>query len=349
MSLTEHSREILRLIKAFETEAGKFHDISFHTYPITQHGCSDIERKFYQPNHTIIMWQYYGLLGSDADRERLVKNVGDSDMQWGLRGSALSLIGVIEGDATPLFVRMAKRAAQLFTEEDSRFLKSRVVSEIQESEKQANAGKPVAAVNDAPLAIWLNFLLYHLSLTGRGRDRAQRIEPDPFSLSLLALERLQSDGSVGKIDRSATPLASVKFRVAVSFPGEHRTYVAAVVEALREPLGPDGVFYDFDYQAQLARPNLDTFLQGVYRTQADLIVVFLAEAYAEKEWCGLEWRAIRDIIKSKEDERVMFVRMDEGEVGGHFSIDGYIDGRSNDPDTVAEHILTRLSVLTNTA
>lgn len=349
MSLTDQSREIQRLIKAFETEADKFHEISFHTYPVTQQGCSDIERKFYQPNHTIVLWQYYGLLGSEEDRKRLVKNVSDSDMQWGLRGSALSLIGVIEGDATPLFVRIAKRAAQLFNEEDSRFIKSRVVSEIQEHEKQANAGKPVAAVNDNPVAIWLNFLLYHLSLTGPGRDRAQRIEPDPFSLSLLALERLQSDRSIGKIDRSATPLASVKFRVAVSFPGEHRTYVAAVVDGLREPLGPDGVFYDFDYQAQLARPNLDTLLQGIYRSQADLVVVFLAKEYADKDWCGLEWRAIRDIIKSKEDERVMFVRMDEGEVDGVFSIDGYIDGSSNDPEAVAEHILTRLSVRTNDA
>lgn len=247
------------------------------------------------------------------------------------------------------FVRMATRASHLFDEEDSRFIKSRVVSEIQEREKQAKAGQPVAAVNGNPIAVWLNFLLYHLSLTGPGRDRAQKIDPDPFSLSLLALERLQSDWSIGKIDRSVTPLPNVKFRVAVSFPGEHRSYVAAVVDSLRVPLGSDGIFYDFDYQAQLARPNLDTLLQGIYRNQTDLIVVFLAAAYAEKEWCGLEWRAIRDIIKSKQDERVMFVRMDDGEVDGVFSIDGYIDGSSNDPITVAGHVLTRLAELKNRA
>lgn len=103
MALVDKSREIQRLIKAFEAEAGKFHEISFHTYPVTQDGSSNIERKFYQPNHTIILWQYYGLLGSEADRMRLLKNVGESNMQWGLRGSSLSLLGVIEGDATPLF------------------------------------------------------------------------------------------------------------------------------------------------------------------------------------------------------------------------------------------------------
>lgn len=349
MSLTKKSREIQRLLKAFEAEADKFHEISFHTYTITQHGSSNIERKFYQPNHTIVLWQYHGLLDSKADQKRLAKNVAESDQQWGLRGSELSLIGVVEGDATPLFVRMASRAAHLFNEEESTFIRSRVVSEIQEKAMQANAGKPVTAVNGNPVAIWLNFLLYHLSLTSPGRDRAQKIEPDPFSLSLLALERLQSDRSIGKIDRSMTPLAKVKFRAAVSFPGEHRTYVAAVVDALREPLGPDGVFYDFDYQAQLARPNLDTLLQGIYRNQTDLIVVFLAKTYTEKEWCGLEWRAIRDIIKSKEEDRVMFVRMDDAEVDGVFSIDGYIDGSFNDAQAVAEHILTRLSELNNDA
>ena len=94
-------------------------------------------------------------------------------------------------------------------------------------------------------------------------------------------------------------------------PTDHRSLVPQITHRSRGPLGKHSMFYDFDYQAQLARPNLDTVLQHIYREQPELIVVFLCAAYAEKQWCGLEWRAVRDIIKSKRDQCVMFVRFDD--------------------------------------
>jgi hypothetical protein len=245
-----------------------------------------------------------------------------------------------------LFVRMAIRAGSLFSEDEARYIKSRVVSEIQKKEKaKSTSGKPTAAVNDNSLAIWLNFLLYHLSLSNPGRDRPHRIEPDLFSLSLLALERLAEGMVVGKIDRSTIALSNLRFKVAVSFPGEKRRYVSKVVDALRLPLGKDSVFYDFDYQAQLARPNVDTLLQKIYRDQSDLIVVFLCAEYAKKQWCGLEWRAVRDIIKSKQDDRVMFVRFDDAPIDGLLSIDAYIDGATHTTKQVADFILIRVASL----
>ncbi|HSV62983.1 MAG TPA: TIR domain-containing protein, partial [Chthoniobacterales bacterium] len=215
--------------------------------------------------------------------------------------------------------------------------------EIQEREK--STGKPVAAVNDNPLAIWLNFLLYHLSLAHPHRQLANKIEPDPYSLSLLALERLMADRVVGKVDRSSAALANLRFKVALSFPSEKRRYVSKVVDSLRFALSKDSVFYDYDYQAQLARPNLDTLLQRIYRHQSELIVVFLCASYADKEWCGLEWRVVRDIIKSKEDDRIMFVRFDDTPVDGLLSIDGYIDGNVYTSKQVAAYILERIAEL----
>lgn len=102
------------------------------------------------------------------------------------------------------------------------------------------------------------------------------------------------------------------------------------------------------YQAQLARPNLDTLLQEIYRNKSQLIVVFLCAEYAQKQWCGLEWRAVRDIIKSKEDDRVMFVHFDDAPVDGVLSIDGYIDARAFGADDVAKFILQRLGQLPET-
>ena len=345
MSLRKQHAEIQRLLSAFEAEAARFHEISLSTFFVTQEGAIS-DRQFSSPNHTVMLWQYYGAIQHDRDVDDLMTNLQDSDLQWGLRGAALSSYAVIEGPACDLFVRMAKRAGSLFNEQEVRAIKLHVLDDIMKSERSKDSSsKPTAATNNNPLAIWLNYLLYHLSMTNPGRERCQRIEPDPFSLSLLALERLANDPTIGRIDQSASLLPDIKFKVAMSFPGERRLYVSKVVNALRPALGKDTVFYDYDYQAQLARPNLDTLLQGIYRNNSDLIVVFLSGEYAQKQWCGLEWRAIRDIIKSREDDRVMFVRFDDAQIDGVLSIDGYIDGNAFTEYKIATFILERLAVL----
>lgn len=204
--------------------------------------------------------------------------------------------------------------------------------------------KPSGITNDNPFAVWLNYLLYYISQTSPGREKLDRIEPDPFTLSLLALEHLLEKFSVVNSDRSLSKIQDIKFKVALSFPGEKRTYVSKVADSLRRALGKDKVFYDYDYQSQLAVPNLDILLQTLYCDNSELIVVFLCAEYAKKEWCGLEWRAIREIIKSKESKRIMFVRFDDAKVDGTFSIDGHIDGQRHTPREIVKFIKQRLEL-----
>jgi hypothetical protein len=146
-------------------------------------------------------------------------------------------------------------------------------------------------------------------------------------------------------EAKAVDITTHLFDVAFSFPGEVRTYVESIAAELEREVGPDSYFYDSNYKAQLARPSLDTLLQDIYRNRSRLIVVFLCEKYQEKEWCGIEFRAIREIIKAREHEKVMFIKMDEGKVEGVFSTDGYIDGRAHSPDEVASFIQERVSLL----
>lgn len=345
MSLKNNADELRRLISSFESEAAKFNPLDLTTFFVTQQA-QNLNRKFATPNHAIMLWQYYGAIETDKDPERLISDIKDSELKWSLRGADLTCLGVLEGAGCELFVRMAQRAGSLFDETEARAIRSKIVEELIASEQiRRPSAKPVAVSNDNPLAIWVNYLLYHLSLTNPGRERSHKIQPDPFALSLLALERLMTERTIGKIDRSTRPLSEIKFQVAMSFPGEHRLYVASTVDKLRAQLGSDAVFYDLDYQAQLARPNLDVLLQEIYRHRSLLVVVFLCEKYAEKQWCGLEWRAIRDMIKSRQDNRIMFVRFDDAVVDGAFSIDGYIDARRYSPDDLAGFVLARLSEL----
>ncbi|MCL1872558.1 MAG: tetratricopeptide repeat protein [Clostridiales bacterium] len=136
-----------------------------------------------------------------------------------------------------------------------------------------------------------------------------------------------------------------EFDIAVSFPGEHRAYVRAVVDALikEDKIEAANIFYDEFYQAFLAIPSSDTLLQDIYRNRSKLIVAFLCEDYQKKEWCGLEARAIRDLIKERQHNSIMLIRMDDGKVAGFFGIDGWIDARKHQPAEIANYINQRLT------
>lgn len=342
MPLNDKTDELARLVRAFEAEAAKFYPLGLSLLYVTQDGPSQ-NRSFARPNHAIMLWQYYGPLDGCLGAERLFKDLSESDMKWGVRGAEITCAGVLEGDGCDLFVRMAQRSGSLFDENEATVLNNLIVGELLASEKKRHGpAKPTAVSNSNPLAIWINYLLFHLSLTNPGRERATKIEPDPFTLSLLALERLQSDRAIRKVDKSSRRIEDLNFQVAMSFSGERRAYVASVVNALQTHLPPDSIFYDHDYQAQLARPNMDVLLQDVYRNRSKLVVVYLCEKYAEKQWCGLEWRAVRDLIKVLKSNQVMFVRFDDSTIDGVLSIDGYIDARLHDPSKVAEFILQRI-------
>lgn len=135
-----------------------------------------------------------------------------------------------------------------------------------------------------------------------------------------------------------------RFDVALSFPGEHRSFVRAVAEALAQQLTQERVFYDVWYEAELARPNLDTYLQPIYRDKAELIVIFLCAEYEKKKWCGLEWRAVRDLLSDKQDAAIMPIRFDETIIPGLFGIDGYIDATNRTSVEIGNLILKRLNL-----
>ena len=135
-----------------------------------------------------------------------------------------------------------------------------------------------------------------------------------------------------------------RFRVALSFPGEHRALASRIATLLVGQLPKSKVFYDEFYKAELARPDLDTYLQRIYHDEADLLVVFLCAEYEKKEWCGLEWRAIRDLIKKKKPAAIMPIRVGEGDVSGLFSIDGYVNAQDHSPEELAALIMERLRI-----
>jgi hypothetical protein len=132
-----------------------------------------------------------------------------------------------------------------------------------------------------------------------------------------------------------------RFRIALSFPGEYRSFVEQVAEHLSAAVGKESILYDKYYEAEFARVNLDTYLQRLYHDESELIAVFLCADYERKEWCGLEWRAVRHLIKRRQVDSVMPLRFDNTEVPGLFSIDGYVWIGDRSPADIANLIVER--------
>lgn len=119
-----------------------------------------------------------------------------------------------------------------------------------------------------------------------------------------------------------------RFDVALSFPGEHRPFVAEVAEGLARAFRKDRVLYDAFHEADFARMDLDVYLPSLYRTESELVVLFLCPEYAAKRWCKLEWRHIRQLIATADQGRIMLLSFgNPGDLTqlGILTGDGYAD------------------------
>lgn len=138
--------------------------------------------------------------------------------------------------------------------------------------------------------------------------------------------------------------SSKRFRVALSFSGEKRDYVAKVAAMLAARLGEAAVLYDKYHEAEFARRDLGLYLADLYHDESDLVIVILSREYETKEWCGLEWDAIFDLLKKRRNEEIMLCRFDHAAKRGLYSTAGFVelDGKTVDEATAC--ILERLAL-----
>ena len=136
---------------------------------------------------------------------------------------------------------------------------------------------------------------------------------------------------------------SKRFAIALSFPGEHRDLVAAVADHLVARFGRERVLYDKYFEAEFARLDLDLYLPELYRTESELIVLFLCRSYKDKRWCKLEWRSIRQLIATMDAGRIMLLSEGVGDYSelGIFSGDGVLDFSGRSPEEIAAKIRER--------
>jgi tetratricopeptide (TPR) repeat protein len=139
-------------------------------------------------------------------------------------------------------------------------------------------------------------------------------------------------------------ITAKRFRIALSFAGEKRNFVAQVAAILAKRFGKGTILYDKYHGPEFSRARLGRYLPKLYNEQSDLIVVIISADYQEKEWCGLEWDAIFDLLKKRREDEVMLCRFDYATVEGLYSDAGFSELDNKTPEETSTLILQRLAI-----
>jgi tetratricopeptide (TPR) repeat protein len=137
-------------------------------------------------------------------------------------------------------------------------------------------------------------------------------------------------------------MSTKRFRIAFSFAGEKRDFVAKVAAILADRFGESAILYDKFHEATFARSDLGIHLPDLYHNESDLVVLAICKDYESKEWCGLEWTAIHALIKERKVEDVMLCRFDHALIKGLYSTAGFVELDHKLPGETAKLILKRL-------
>jgi ATP/maltotriose-dependent transcriptional regulator MalT len=135
-----------------------------------------------------------------------------------------------------------------------------------------------------------------------------------------------------------------RFRIAFSFAGEKRDFVAQVAAILAERFGEAAILYDKYHEAEFARHDLGILLPTLYGEQSDLIVPVLCPNYDVKRWTGWEWLHIYALLTKSDGHRVMPTRFGYAEVEGLSAAAAFIELDDKTPDYLATRILERLAL-----
>lgn len=135
-----------------------------------------------------------------------------------------------------------------------------------------------------------------------------------------------------------------EYDVAVSFAGEDRPQVAALVSAL-EARGVE-VFYDFNESARLWGKDLEVELARIYAQEARFLVLCLSKSYPVKDWTRFELDICSRAAKKRPAEYLLPLRLatDLDPIVGLRETIGYQTMTTQgDVDRIAELLLAKVT------
>lgn len=140
--------------------------------------------------------------------------------------------------------------------------------------------------------------------------------------------------------RSSTMEESYVYDVAVTFAGEDREFVEAVVRDVAS--AGYKVFYDQDEQVTLWGEELTEFFPRIYEERSRYAVMFVSRHYAAKPWTRLERRSVLVRAMNQPTPYLLPVRLDSTRLAGVRETISYLDGTQVGAKGVAMAIRQKL-------
>ena len=138
-------------------------------------------------------------------------------------------------------------------------------------------------------------------------------------------------------------MSAKRFRIAFSFAGEKRDYVAQVAAILAKRFGEAAILYDKYHEAEFARSDLGIYLPDLYHKESDFVVVVICPDYERRigaAWSGRPSTLSQGSAKSK---RSCSAGSIAPTVKGLYSTAGFIELDDKTPEQAAALILERLA------
>ncbi|MDG4829819.1 TIR domain-containing protein [Solwaraspora sp. WMMD1047] len=132
-----------------------------------------------------------------------------------------------------------------------------------------------------------------------------------------------------------------EYDVAVTFAGEDRQFVQAVVRQVTD--AGYKVFYDQDEQVALWGEELTEYFPKVYEQRSRYAVMFVSRHYAAKPWTRLERRSVLARALEQQTPYLLPVRLDATQLPGVRSTISYLDGSVIGEHGVAAAICQKLN------
>ncbi|MFM7550384.1 MAG: TIR domain-containing protein [Cyanobacteriota bacterium] len=206
---------------------------------------------------------------------------------------------------------------------------------------KANRLRTFLRIEEPPLVgqVLLALLYHGVATRFEGRDIADDYEVDEGEI-----RRFRAIAERFTVGFTALGRSIRRFRVALSFAGEKRQFVDQVARILARRFGEDKILYDKFHEAEFARSDLGIYLPDLYNANSDLVVVIVCPDYDAKQWTGLEWAAIYDLLSQRKTSDVMLCRFKRSTVKGIYSTAGFVELDDKSPEQVVTLVLQRLAL-----
>lgn len=134
-----------------------------------------------------------------------------------------------------------------------------------------------------------------------------------------------------------------QYDVSLSYASEDRPYVRQVA-ALLQARGIR-LFYDQFEDVEQWGKDMVEHLDRIYRLDSQVVVVFVSQAYGEKDWTRHERRSMLAAALRSRREYILPVRFDDTELDGFLPTQKFLDARIQPPAVLARKIVAKLKSL----